>query len=186
MANQDKKERIPIPVQTAAEVQFRNDHTCCKCRQNSDIVIHHIDEDRSNNSIDNLAVLCNNCHNDVHKKGVSIRRYLPEEVKKYKEDWENRVSGKRSQQIKLAEEREGKFGKFKDQYSGLRYNIIDNLGFISFGRDLVSLDAILGNLAGFDPKSFNDYINLAEKEFGTYDKEAFKESKLKVGSWLSP
>ncbi len=73
-------------------------------------------------------------------------------------------------------------GKFVDQYSGLRYSIIEDLGFISFGRDLVSLDAILGNLAGFDPKSFNDYINLAEKEFGPYDKEAFNESKLKLGN----
>ncbi len=77
-------------------------------------------------------------------------------------------------------------GKFDDEYSGLKYNIIKNLGFISFGRDLVSLDAILGNLAGFDPKSFNYYLNLAEKEISTYDREAFKESKLKLGSWLTP
>ena len=76
-------------------------------------------------------------------------------------------------------------GKYEDQYTGSKYNIIENPGFIAFGRDLVSLDAILGNLAGFDPKSFNDYLNLAEKEFGTYDIEAFRESKLKVGSWLS-
>ncbi len=77
-------------------------------------------------------------------------------------------------------------GKFEDFYSGSRYNIIENPGFMAFGRDLVSLDAILGNLAGFDPKSFNSYIDLAEKEFGPYDREAFKKSKLTVGSWLSP
>ena len=75
-------------------------------------------------------------------------------------------------------------GKFKDEYSGLRYKITEDDGFISFGRDLVSLDVILGNLGGFDPKGFDPYINLAEKELGNYDKEALKESKLKLNSLL--
>ncbi|MHA1916113.1 MAG: DUF362 domain-containing protein [Promethearchaeota archaeon] len=75
-------------------------------------------------------------------------------------------------------------GEYEDAYLRRKYKIVENPGFIAFGRDLVSLDAILGNLAGFDPKSFNGYVNLAEKEFGTYDKKAFKESKIKVGSWL--
>ncbi|MHA1985718.1 MAG: DUF362 domain-containing protein [Promethearchaeota archaeon] len=76
-------------------------------------------------------------------------------------------------------------GKYEEQYLASKYNIVENSGLIAFGRDLVSLDAILGNLSGFDPKSFNGYINLAEKEFGNYDKELFKESKPKVGYWFS-
>lgn len=32
------------------------------------IVVHHIDEDRSNNELDNLIVLCANCHYIVHNK----------------------------------------------------------------------------------------------------------------------
>ena len=75
-------------------------------------------------------------------------------------------------------------GNFKDEYSGLKYKIIEDQGFISFGRDLISLDVILGNLGGYDPKSFYPYINLAEKELGNYDNEALKESKLKLDSWL--
>ncbi|UCH57970.1 MAG: DUF362 domain-containing protein [Candidatus Bathyarchaeota archaeon] len=67
-----------------------------------------------------------------------------------------------------------------------RYNIVEGLGFVAFGRDLVALDAILFNLAGFDFKRFWGYINLAEEEFGTFDREALKESEMVVGDWLTP
>jgi hypothetical protein len=71
-------------------------------------------------------------------------------------------------------------------FSRPKYNIIEGLGFVAFGRDLVSLDAILCNLAGLDFKEFWGYFNLAEQEFGAYDREALKESKTKAGNWLSP
>jgi predicted HNH restriction endonuclease len=35
------------------------------------LVVHHIDEDRSNNTIDNLIVLCANCHAEVHEGNYS-------------------------------------------------------------------------------------------------------------------
>lgn len=76
-------------------------------------------------------------------------------------------------------------GKFEGTYSG-KYNIVKNMDSIAFSRDLVSLDAILCNLAGFNFKQYGDHINLAQEEFGGYDREALKESKMKVGNWLSP
>jgi uncharacterized protein (DUF362 family) len=76
-------------------------------------------------------------------------------------------------------------GKFEDMFKR-KYNIIEGLGVVAFGRDLVSLDAILCNIAGFDFKGFNAYINRAEEEFGAYDREVLKESKMKVGNWFSP
>jgi len=76
-------------------------------------------------------------------------------------------------------------GEIESKFFGRKYNVIKDLGFVAFGRDLVSLDAILCNLAGFDFKRFWGYINLAEEEFGAYDREALKESKVKVGNWLS-
>lgn len=76
-------------------------------------------------------------------------------------------------------------GKFEDMFKR-KYNIIEGLGVVAFGRDLVSLDAILCNLAGFDFKGFNAYINRAEEEFGAYDREILKESKMKGGNWFSP
>ena len=75
-------------------------------------------------------------------------------------------------------------GAFEGIYSG-KYNIVDGLGLVAFGRDLVSLDAIICNLAGFNFKQFGIHINLAEEEFGAYDREFLKESKMKVGSLLS-
>jgi uncharacterized protein (DUF362 family) len=75
-------------------------------------------------------------------------------------------------------------GKFEGTYSG-KYNIVKNMGIIAFSRDLVSLDAILCNLAGLNFKQFGSHINLAEEEFGAYDREVLKESKMKVGNLLS-
>ncbi|MDH5704040.1 MAG: DUF362 domain-containing protein [Aigarchaeota archaeon] len=69
--------------------------------------------------------------------------------------------------------------------TGKRYNVVENLGVVAFGRDLVSLDAIFCNLAGFDMNEFGGYLDKAEEVFGAYDREALRESKSKVGGWLS-
>lgn len=78
-------------------------------------------------------------------------------------------------------------GKYEGIYTG-KYNIVKNMNTIVFGRDLVSLDATINNLV--DPKlrsrdRENRTIKMAEKEFGTYDREAIKEAKIKAGNWLS-
>ena len=58
------------------------------------------------------------------------------------------------------------------------------------GRDLVSLDAMLLHLTEDSivviPPLNQAPIDLAEREFGSIDKEALKEAEMKVGSWLSP
>jgi len=78
-------------------------------------------------------------------------------------------------------------GKFEGTYGG-KYNIVEDLGVVAFGRDLVSLDAILCNLAGRSRlrKTIDRTIDVAEEEFGAYDREALEESKMKVGDWLTP
>jgi len=63
---------------------------------------------------------------------------------------------------------------------------VEDLGFVAFGRDLVSLDAITCNLAGFELRAFAAHIDMAEEEgLGAYDREILKEAKMKVGNWLS-
>lgn len=55
----NKKERIPILEQVAAEILFLSDRTCCVCTtKGNTIQIHHIDDDPSNNEPTNLCVLC--------------------------------------------------------------------------------------------------------------------------------
>jgi uncharacterized protein (DUF362 family) len=80
-------------------------------------------------------------------------------------------------------------GKFEGTYSG-KYNIIKNRGVVAFGRDLVSLDALLLNLTDQliiqSTETSRAPIDKAEEEFGTYDRAILQESKLKVGNWLSP
>jgi len=80
-------------------------------------------------------------------------------------------------------------GKFEDVFMG-KYNIRENLGVIAFGRHLVSLDAILLNLTDQWIKDVTEVnrkpIDIAQEEFGAYDRKDLKESKLKVEDWLSP
>ena len=79
-------------------------------------------------------------------------------------------------------------GKFEDLFMG-KYNVLESFGVVAFGRHLVSLDAILLNLT----EQWTDVveninrlpINMAQEEFGAYNREFLKESKLKVGNWLS-
>ena len=69
--------------------------------------------------------------------------------------------------------------------TGKRYNVVENLGVVAFGRDLVSLDAILCNLAGFNMGEFGGYLDKAGELFGAYDGEVLRESKSNVRGWLS-
>ena len=89
--------RKKIPVTTADQVMFDNDHTCCICRVRfRPVQIHHIDGNPNNNSRDNLSVLCLEHHNQAtYPQGFS-RRISPGEIRKYKTDWEEIVRSKRA------------------------------------------------------------------------------------------
>lgn len=84
--------RIRIPKKTETEVLFLSRHICCLCRdKNKDVQVHHIDEYNSNNEIENLAVLCLDCHSKVTGTRGLGKQYSPLEVKRYKREWENVV-----------------------------------------------------------------------------------------------
>ncbi len=85
-------QRVAIPSELAARVMFDADRTCCFCRvEKTRVQIHHIDEDPSNNSYDNLSVVCLHCHSDLHTSGGSVRRLTPEIVKLYNLSWREMV-----------------------------------------------------------------------------------------------
>ncbi len=91
------KNRISIPSETAAKVLFLSDRTCCVCReQGKKVQIHHIDENPANNEIENLSVLCFECHTETMIRGGFHRKLDAEQIILYKKDWLNIITRIRS------------------------------------------------------------------------------------------
>lgn len=60
---------------TYGRVAFRTYiHKCAVCGLDEEccLEVHHIDENRKNSSVDNLIILCANCHARVHRGGLKI------------------------------------------------------------------------------------------------------------------
>lgn len=97
------KHQIPIPDDLAAEVQFAADRTCCICNVRGKFVqIHHIDSNPSNNTFENLAVLCLQCHNETQIQGGFGRKLNPLLVRKYKDEWLKNMKSRRNLAIEMA------------------------------------------------------------------------------------
>lgn len=44
--------------------------SCIKCGHTKKVIVHHIDENRKNNNLSNLMILCESCHVKIHKPPV--------------------------------------------------------------------------------------------------------------------
>lgn len=54
--------------------KLRTSNTCKKCSTNNSLNIHHKDGNYLNNKLDNLEVLCTDCHrNSYHKRNISCK-----------------------------------------------------------------------------------------------------------------
>ena len=101
------KDRTPTPKNTAAKVRWLSDDTCCICRERGkDIQIHHINENPTDHRIENLAILCLNCHNQTQKSGGFARQYDPEFVTLYRDEWRDEVRLRKDEARKIAVERQ--------------------------------------------------------------------------------
>jgi len=80
------KERKPISETIKHEVISRCNNRCCVC-QTPFIVIHHIDEDPSNNQIDNLAPLCPNCHSQAHSSSQMTTNLTSSRITTLRDKW---------------------------------------------------------------------------------------------------
>ncbi len=97
------KKRVEIPDDIAAEILFLSDRTCCICSTRGKAVqIHHIDENPSNNSIDNLAVLCLECHNETMINGGFGRKLNANQIIKYRKEWIERVKKRKKKADEIA------------------------------------------------------------------------------------
>lgn len=77
-----------------ARILLRNQHACCICGK-SGVQIHHINSDPGDNDPDNLAVLCLEHHDEATAPGGLTARLRPEEIRQYKENWENACRDRR-------------------------------------------------------------------------------------------
>lgn len=57
---------------TLAFRNYKNKCAMCGLEEECCLQVHHIDENRYNSSLDNLIILCANCHSRVHKGGYKI------------------------------------------------------------------------------------------------------------------
>jgi len=95
------RHRSEIPAEIAARVLFRSHRTCCVCRvSQKQVQIHHVDDDPSNGSEQNFAVLCFDCHGQTQIKGGFGRRLNAEQIVLYRDDWYRIVeSGRRKNDL---------------------------------------------------------------------------------------
>lgn len=98
-----KKLRVPIPNGIAAEILFSSDRTCCVCNsRGKQVQIHHIDENPANNVLDNLSVLCFECHDLTMVKGGFGRKLESNQVTLFRNEWINRVKNRKDKADDIA------------------------------------------------------------------------------------
>lgn len=49
---------------------------CERCGSDENLLVHHKDRNRRNNSLDNLEKLCKRCHQEEHMRRDSLGRYI--------------------------------------------------------------------------------------------------------------
>ena len=92
--------RSKIPDNIANYILFLSDRTCCVCRvPNKSIQIHHIDGNPNNHDIDNLTLLCLQCHDDTQIKGGFGRKLNQSLIKIYRNDWYFEVNVRRKKKL---------------------------------------------------------------------------------------
>lgn len=96
------KPRTPIPDDVSAEVMFQHDRTCCICHSRDLAVqIHHIDEDPTNHTVNNLAALCLEHHEQTQIRGGFGRKLKAADVVRSRDDWIFRVRVRRDKADEL-------------------------------------------------------------------------------------
>ena len=101
------KTRKKITKTIKTNVLFSADQTCCICHVRGKAVqIHHIDENPSHNTFENLAVLCHECHDKAHTTGGFGQKLNAQLVTKYRDAWLKDVEHRRNLANEKAVEKE--------------------------------------------------------------------------------
>lgn len=88
-----QKKRVSVPKSLAAKIDFAADRRCCVCPNPRPLGdhLHHIDGDPSNNTIDNLVLLCFRHHDEASRIGGLSRKLTPETLLIYRQEWYDQV-----------------------------------------------------------------------------------------------
>lgn len=90
-----ERDRPPIPTNTLHRLLQSNARCCCICRDPSkSIIVHHISpwEKSKDHSIQNLAILCLQDHDEAHTKRTLSRTLSEVEVRAAKKAWEMEIA----------------------------------------------------------------------------------------------
>ncbi len=91
-----KKARTPIPEDVSAEVKFLSAGVCCICHDpGRPTQIHHLNEDPSDHSLENLAVLCLDHHTEAGTTRPFVQDLDAKSIRLYREDWHQTVRERR-------------------------------------------------------------------------------------------
>lgn len=92
--------RKKVPTAVESEVMFLSNLKCCIDNKKGDH-IHHIDGNNSNNNIENLALLCFDCHNLATIKGSLSKKLSPKAIKKFREHHYQVIKTQRENSLKI-------------------------------------------------------------------------------------
>ena len=84
--------------------------------------LHHIDENRFNNQLENLQILCSNCHMQIHNYSNTKKLHKKDKIKKVKIKKERPRKVERPPHQKLIDE----INQFGYRAIGRKYNVSDN------------------------------------------------------------
>lgn len=90
------KERRSPSRELSAQLLHASDLTCCVCRRAGQALqLHHLNGDRSDDSPDNFAVLCLNCHDRTQLRGGFGRHLSEYLVRIFRDEWVGIVAERR-------------------------------------------------------------------------------------------
>lgn len=96
----EKKKRRNASDVKQAEVMFKSNRECVVCNKRGD-QIHHLDGDVANNDIDNLALLCFDCHSEATIKGGLRKKLSAKTIIKFRELKYRTVAVQRQNALKV-------------------------------------------------------------------------------------
>ena len=137
------KHRTSIPKEVAARVRWLSADTCCICREREKgIQIHHINKDPGDHSVKNLAVLCLECHDKIHKTGGSTRKLDAHFVKLCRDKWLTTVDLRREEANKGDIKRRVGEKSSDDQPKDKRQSRLDFLQETSFEFEVIFIKSL--------------------------------------------